>query len=346
MNSSGRLSLICTIFAVKILFAMTRIQFSFLLFSIVFALSPTMAQNKKATKMQFNALTGFETFAENSVKHQSSACYGRFLFLIPDKMSRITMYDLAKKRIIFTCELTPHLEKCNTTGVLSDILYHCNESNFGNERYGKDDIFPLLYVSQRNTLKENRALLSVLRIITFGKDKAHIDSFTVEEVQRIFFPVMTDANGMGTPNVAIDTEGGYMYPYCRNNRLDAPDYLKAVVAKLKLPKLRDSRGNVVKEVFLENKDILQSFKMDWNIQAAQGGFVREGKLILMQGFPNKKPEKNHIWLRVIDLEKQEQTLAKDLVPLGFKWEPEGVFYYKGQVMTSVNGKGIFVMKFK
>lgn len=298
-----------------------------------------------AKSIKEDAFSGFALYAAGKVQHQSSANYGRWLFLLTNRMDKVYLFDMEQKRMVFLLELPPHEEKCSTDGVLSDVLYHCNAAAFGKERFDKDDFFPLLYVSQRNRMEDNRALLSVLRIKPSMGANGYIDSFKVEEVQQILYPAPNDKNCMGAPNTAIDANGGFLYPYCRNNRTDAPNFLQAHVAKLVIPKLRDQNGNVVPTVKLEDKDILDSFGMDWSALAGQSAVVADNKLLLMQGFPSKKAEKNHVWLRVVDLKKKRQTFARDLIPMGFKWEPEGVFIYNGRLFTSVNKGGIWEMTF-
>lgn len=311
-----------------------------------FSAAAILRKTAKKSNQQFNEIKNFELYADNSVKHQSSANYGKYLFLVTNKLASITLYDLDKKQPIYTLQLPPHNETANKEGILSIVLYHCNQSSFGIERYNKKDKFPLLYISQRNMSNTKRALNTVYRIIPNWNKQGDISSFKAVQVQTIYFPQMTETNCMGTPNVAIDAETGYMYAYCRNNNSKDANYLKAVVAKFKLPALRDKDGKVRTQVILNDKDIIDSFHMDWNILAAQGGFIKNGQLILCQGAPGKKNPKRPVYLRTIDLNQKKQILAVNLVPLGFAYEPEGVFFYKGHAMTSINGKYIFKFNFK
>lgn len=277
----------------------------------------------------------FKLFAENGMLNQSAANYGRYLFLVSDGLESVTLYDLKKKAIISTCRLVGHKERNG-----SDIVYHCNQSNFGRDRYESSDFFPLLYVSQRNENDSLGAFLSVLRIVPHYHKKNEISSITVIPVQKIFFPVMTNNNCMGNPNAVIDVNRGFLYTYSRNNR-KADNYLDAVISKFYIPRLYDKDNKIKKVVVLTDDDILESFSCGFSLLNAQGGFFRKNRLYIVQGYPSKKKELNYVFFRTIDLKKRKLIKTVDMLNNGFNTEPEGCWYYKGHVMLTNNGKSIY-----
>ena len=310
-----------------------------------------LRQNGRLKKT--DKLKKIDLLADMDIHHQSGAVFGKYLFMVGVRMTKVTLYDLKKKQVIATYKPRPHNDtstmgttlRTNEKGMLlGSEIYHCNQSSFGNERFDKDDPFPLLYISQRNMTGTRRGLLTVYRILP-TLENGEIKAFTMEHVQSIYFPGMTDENALGTPNVAIDQVNGTMYAYSRNNNNQCVNYQWAAIAKFKLPPLRNSKGNVVTAVTLNESDILETTYMDWAMVWAQGGFVQDGRLIIFQGFPHKDPRFNHIYLRVFDLEKRRQTHMYDLVDYGFHHEPEAAFFYKGRICTATNGKGIYSFKF-
>ena len=277
----------------------------------------------------------YELYASNSIRHQSAANYGRYLFLVKHAMASITLYDLEEKRTIYTLRLTPRKEKKEKS------ISHCNQSCFGIERYDSLDKFPILYINQHVLNKKYGALMDAIRIVPFMDDAGRVDSFRIEEVQQIFFPKATDENSLGTPNAVIDTEKGYMYTYSRNNGREATNFLEAVVSKFKIPALRDKEGNIRRKVVLTDDDILDSFNCGFNLLHAQGGFFRNGRIYIGQGYPSKKKEYNYVYFRVIDLKKRKLIKTVDMLQIGFKKEPEGCWFYKGHAMIGTNGKQIY-----
>ena len=268
-----------------------------------------------------------ELYADNAMSNQSAANYGKFLFLVADKLDKIMLYDLEKKEPIYTLDLSRSniIENSSTS--------HCNQCCFGKAKFSKKDDFPLLYISQRSPRKTEGAYLDVLRIITYKSDKKKIDSFNVQRVQRIHFPVMTDTNCLGNPNAVIDVKRKKLYTYSRNNNSKAGNFLKAVVSSYKLPSLF-TKGKVLENVFLTDADLLNQSYYDFSLLNAQGGFCRKGVIYFVQGYPSDEPELNYVYFRGIDLKKASERMKIDLQKEGFCYEPEGCWYWKGHVWVS------------
>jgi hypothetical protein len=276
----------------------------------------------------------FERYVTNAMPNQSAANYGKFLFMVADKLEKIMLYDLEKKEPVYTLDLS-----------ISNIIdnpstSHCNQCCFGKEKFSKEDEFPLLYISQRSPRKTEGAYLDVLRIITYKSEKRKIDSFNVQRVQRIHFPIMNDVNCMGNPNAIIDVERKRLYTYSRNNNSQSDNYLKAVVSSYKLPSLF-TKGKVLENVFLTDADLLNHSYYDFSLLNAQGGFFRNGKLYFAQGFPSTDSSLNYVYFRELNIKKKNKMKTVDMLEDGFNYEPEGCWYWKGMAWVSTDRGEIY-----
>ena len=299
-------------------------------------------KEKKNSLKGITKVTSFEKIGTNGVRHQSAANYGKYLFMVKDKLAGITLYDLEKREPLFYLALPPYNEP-NYIGT-GKTLYHCNNSSFGVEFYDKNDVFPLLYVTQRQVKESLRAFVVVLRIHPHFNNEQEIDSFSVERVQTIYMPGMNEKNRLGHPNIVIDKEKKDIVTYSRYNDSDSQYDQLGRITRLRLPSLRNANGEILKTVYLEDKDITDSFDTDWKMTYAQGGFVHGDLLVIGQGFPTKN--QTPINIHVIDLKKHKTIATTNIYAMGFHDEPEGVFLYKGKVMvSSIKGNNIYVLDF-
>lgn len=280
---------------------------------------------------------GYELYANSGVRHQSAANYGRFLFMVEHAMASITLFDLEKRQILYRLELTPRMEKGDKS------VSHCNQCCFSGQKYEESDYFPLLYVSQQALNNRSGASIDVLRILPSFNDEGNVLSFNIEQVQKIIMPIVTDQNSMGYPNAVIDTVHQCLYTYSRNTRRNAPNYREAVISKFDVPKLYDAMGQRLTEVVLTDNDIMESFPCDFNLLHAQGGFYKDGKIYIAQGYPSKKKEFNYIFFRVINLNKKVLETTVDMLKNGFRTEPEGCWFYQGYMMIGNNKGNIYRM---
>lgn len=276
-----------------------------------------------------------ETYANNSKGNQSAAAYGKYLFLVKDKLASVAVYNIEKKRVSCVYSMTPRNDMNG-----KQTVFHCNQSSFGVEKFIETDSFPLLYVSQRNRSATEGAMLAVFRVKPEFVE-GEIESFSLEEVQTIYFPVMSDSNCLGNPNVAIDTAKQVMYVYSRNNRKEALNRHKAKLTTFKIPTLRDREGNVVRVVRLSDADILSSFSSDFSMVNAQGACAKSGMLYIAQVYSNSQHKRGAV-LHKIDMETQSHTTL-DLSSLGFKGEIEGCWAYNGKLMFSSSGKMLYLL---
>lgn len=271
----------------------------------------------------------FSLYAQKAVSAQSAACYGNYLIFVSRQVSRMTLYNLRSKKILYRLKLEPKLEMRGKTDI-----YHANNSSFGRKKYSESDPFPLLYVSHREN-NANRGVLDVYRIHPFRcNGKKDYDSLAVEQVQTIYYPVMTDENAMGSPWTAIDPENDYMYTYSRNNRSKAPNRRICRLSKFHIPTIKTS----LSPVMLEDSDILKSNDLGYNAGLSQGACIYHGLMYIAQGVPQRNGK---VYLRVVDLENGKLIRTYNLHASGFDEEPEGCFIYDGKLMVATVRKNIY-----
>jgi hypothetical protein len=274
----------------------------------------------------------FSLYAEKNVAAQSAACYGNYLIFVSKQVSRMTLYNLNSKKILYKLNLDPKTEMRGKIDV-----YHANNSSFSREKYDKNDPFPLLYVSHREN-NAQRGVVEVYRIHPFHRNgQADYDSMAVEQVQTVFYPAMTDKNAMGSPWTAIDPGNGYMYTYSRNNRSKAPNRGKCRLSKFKIPPFKGDCDSV----FLNDADILEANDLRFSAGFSQGACIYHGMMYIAQGVPQKNEK---VYLRVVDLEKGKLIRTYNLHASGFDEEPEGCFIYNGKLMVATNKKNIYQLE--
>ncbi len=275
-------------------------------------------------KIKFDNSFSYKIFSSGSVAGQSSAIYGDYLFIIKEKLTNIYCYSMKSRKLLYNL----------ATGFSKDSIWHCNQAQFGTLFHTDGDMFPVLYVTVNNDA-DGRCSWVAYRIIPTLTD-GEISSFEIAEVQTIKLPVMTDANALGNVNIAIDTERNLLWGYGRNNNSNAENSQLARFVCFPMPQLTET------EVIFEDSDIIDAFSNNWEMTYAQGGFIKNGKLVFMQGYSNV----GHINMRVVDLyAKKRQVSFVDLFANGFTEEPEGVFYWNGHIYTSANSSNIWEFTF-
>lgn len=272
-----------------------------------------------------------EQIASNGTSGQSAALYDKYLFIVKDKFTSVVLYNIETRTTIYTLNTG---QSVNT--------WHCNQSSFGSAKYDEDDMFPVLYISQRPESGSERCIVQVYRIIPTLTDDA-ITSFSMTLVQTINLPALTEQNGLGLANATIDTENGWMWTYSRNTTSGQSTTGLATFTKFTIPALFDGGGNAITTVTLEDSDIKDSFMERWYIYNNQGAFIHNGKMYMMRGVPSSD---HFCECNVIDLYFQRMRVSRvDLYPNGFSSEPEGCFYYDNTVCFTVNGASIYRIVF-
>ena len=254
------------------------------------------------------------TYGSLDFSHQSAALYGDYAIYVSDGRYLFCLYSMKERKKLFTLSMPG----------MDPKIYHCNQSTFGIHKYKSTDSFPLLYISQR-AASDGRCFVEVFRIITSSDDFNSSDfSFSVEKVQTIHFPAMTNENSMGNVNAVIDQENGVLYTYSRNNNSIEETYGRCKVSSFDIPDI------TIKDVYLEDSDIRSSYMIDYNAFNMQGACIEDGILYIGHGFLSA----GFIVLNVVDLYQQKQIRQMNLMKSGVLWEPEGCFFYNGCVMLS------------
>ena len=272
----------------------------------------------------------FSLYSSNSYNNQSAASYADYLFLVPKLRGKIYMYSLKEKRLLSSFTMIAMTELTSSGG----DVYHCNQTSFGADYYDANDPFPLLYISQR-ARSDKRCFTEVFRIIANKSDSdTEYSSFELQLVQVIYFPPMSESNSLGNVNTVIDRENHLLYTYSRNNVRSDENYRQCKISCFAIPDVHQS------EVYLEDLDIKTSYMIDCSAYYMQGACIQGKYLFIARGAAGV----GYIDINVIDLEKKALKTQLDLLSKGYRWEPEGCFYYKGNLMIST-GNNIWELDF-
>ena len=257
-------------------------------------------------------------FADNSKGNQSAAVYGNYVFLVTKGRSYLYIYSLEEKKLIYSIKMEAFFEY----DYLGSDLFHSNQASFGVSFYHPDDPFPLLYISQR-AREDRRCFVEVFRIIVNRKGDSY-SSIDAQLVQTIYFPAMTEDNSLGNVNCVIDRQNQLMYTYSRNNEKTDHNYGQCKISCFKIPDVGYDF------VYLEDQDILSSYMLGCSAVNMQGACIHDGLLYIGQGYKSV----GYIYLNVVDLDRKELLGRIDLLEMGVEWEPEGCFFYQGNVMIA------------
>lgn len=269
-----------------------------------------------------------DEISTDGMAHQSAACYGDYAFLISNKMINVRVFNMRTNTRVFDLR--------NQTPLGTGTIYHCNQACFGTQKYSEEDPFPLLYISQHQN-KSNRSFIQVFRVLpTSAGSGQEYTAFAFEKIQTIFFPVLTDDNSLGNVNAVIDTDNHFIYTYSRNNNSTAENYGKCKISKFKIPDALESAS-----VILSDEDILDSFFIETSAINMQGGAYHDGLLYIGRGVPSA----GYVNLYVVDLFNRRLWFTVDLLNNGFRYEPEGAFFYKDNLYIGASSR-IFRFTFK
>ena len=238
---------------------------------------------------------------------QGCAYYNGLLFVFHDSNDIIEIYDVDEKRLINIVDMTD--------GGFSHYQYHCNNANFGNKKYDKNDPFPLLYVSMEH-LNQHRIL--VFRII------GSMDNMKFKLVQTIILPEPSQIL-LYYPNCYIDTEKNSMWVsgYSTNNYHFSPNN-HLIYLRFNLPEVND--GDIVE---LKKTDIQKTNEF-YSITATQGGCFYNGRLF--QVFGILEP-------RYLVVFNQEESKIKKMLRLDLAdYEPEGLYVKDGAIYYTTQNR--------
>ena len=134
------------------------------------------------------SITHYMDFQNNvsSTSRQGCAVYGDYLFVFHNTNDVIEVYSIIQKKLDQIIRLTG--------SDLYNTEYHCNNANFGQNKFSSEDFFPLLYVSMEHI---NQRCILVLRI------KDNDSGLSVELIQKIELPTL-EVLSIYYPNCYID----------------------------------------------------------------------------------------------------------------------------------------------
>lgn len=208
---------------------------------------------------------------------QGFAIHGRYCVLVRDK-GMCSIYDMKKKALV-------------ANYMLEGNESHCNNAAFGKEKWSRDSMFPLLYISE---CRGGHACFVTDLSLSGGKI-----------VQKIYF----DGTGYpGSFDWALDVKNGFIYTYGGRNG----DF--KLLKKFRLPRLSDSDANG--EVHLTDADVLDETRIESGINIWQGSYVRGRYAYLPDGYP---PHDRLI--HIVDLDTKRIIATKNVNDL--EVEPEG-----------------------
>lgn len=203
------------------------------------------------------------------------------------------------------------------------IKPHCNCVVFGNERYHKEDEFPLLYCNvYNNYARAQRKLIGVTCVYRLERKE---NTFTTTLVQLIEIgftddPLwksehVEDARPYG--NFVIDTKNDLYYAFTMRDEEHTTRYFAFDLPKLSDGEYDDRFG--VKHVVLQKEDIKDYFDTDYH-KFIQGGCFHNGIIYSVEGFTNSKEVPPAI--RLIDVKKKKQQAMYHFQDFGLTIEPE------------------------
>lgn len=73
-------------------------------------------------------------YADLGYSHQSAAVYGDYAFFVRDGRYAIMLFDMSRKAKLYTLAMKGK----------NQIIYHCNQSTFGVDKYAPEDFFPVV----------------------------------------------------------------------------------------------------------------------------------------------------------------------------------------------------------
>lgn len=245
---------------------------------------------------------------------QGAACYGNYLFQGYTNNAVLGGYDLGKKSAICKLDIPAPVASSST---------HVNTVNFGNERYSKDDYFPLLYISSgytKNIEGTPCSFIYVYRICKFNNSDG-TEGFQIEFVQTITLKGF----GSWTEGVTDNDHNVLWIKYEPNGTSGEYKY-----ASFPMPKLEDGDVTLLREDALNDFSIgIQPFS-----SSNQGHLYHDNKILLVSGTSYNTQK---IAFIVINTITKTRELVIDLAEIGLLAEPENVFFYNNQLMIGYRG---------
>lgn len=271
---------------------------------------------------------------------QDGAIFGSLLFRLNDK-GECWVYDLAKATLPIAQPLDVF-----TLDRADEICPHSNAVVFGGTYYYEGDEFPLLYTNiYNNYAGAEDPMHGVCCVYRVQRQEGRFTS-TMVQIIRVGFvndPVLWCSGGETKDvrpygNFVVDPDGGKLYAFVMRDAAQTTRYFA-----FRLPEVQEGEmENGVRVVTLQPEEVLDSFDCPYH-RYLQGACFRAGKIYSVEGFSYS--EENPAVLRVMDVEKREQTLRVDLREMGYPIEPEFVDFWGERCIYGDNDGNLYEVEF-
>lgn len=230
---------------------------------------------------------------------QGATVYGDYLFVAYNGMETLDVVDMRTGLCVCTITLN---ETYQTN-------YHCNNINFGWERYDSADEFPLLYISANHV----DGICVVYRVQREGT------TFTATLVQTIGIPPLVEGGGTNTRFCLIDPDNKYLYVegHTTGSTSAAPDNYHRF-CRYELPKLSDGDVNITLSDMIDYFDIP-------SVTAYQGSITMMGRTYQVYGWGSSSD------FQQIDLWEKRLATYINLWDMGITDEPEACYIWRSHL---------------
>ena len=255
-------------------------------------------KNKIGTELYMQVINPNENPARQS--RQGAAVYNDILFVAYNTLPMISLFNMRTKDLITNITMQ------------AVATYHCNNINFGPDKYAADDPFPLLYIGMGH-IEEHKCM--VYRIT----ESAGVYSAAL--VQEIIYPDPKDIS-LYHPYPIIDSVNRVIYVegYTTDSNIREENNRLRILSFI-LPEW--NAGNVT----LNINDALSDKTLNC-LTSTQGAFVNGSRIIQVYGLPASDPD---IYLAQIDPEAGVFSTLIRLNDIGITTEPESVFKWNEQL---------------
>lgn len=202
---------------------------------------------------------------------------------------------------------------------------HANVADFGTERFAKDDILPLLYVSQTKTDKDNGLTDAcfVERIQPLEGKAVTVQTITLEDHDK-YYGWAVQWN--------VDRKRRLLIGFGNTvNNTDPKNQFRIMV--FRLPKLKEGSRIVLKAEDAKENYLIQDYDPSFpHIQIGQGATVEGGLLIMPTGTGAEQyPSVIYSW----DLRHHRMASRVNMQKL-VPYELEDCSFYRGQLYVQCN----------
>lgn len=270
-----------------------------------------------AQEITFTKLFTQQPASKHPNSNQGSVAVGDYLFQFRDHNASIDVYHMPDGENLYSIPME-YTKTFHNNNVVASAFY-----------FRKGDQFPVIYASQENKAEHK---IIAYRIWKDG------DKFDKEIVQIINLPSPVEM-GAYFPNVILDVQSGKLYVTGYNAESWKSAGYGNGLALLEFGLPSPFAG---KEIDLTTKQILSRRNFPFRV-ATQGACIRNGRIYQLYGVPQYGPTS----LVCTDISSGRVLWEKDLPTCGIGTEPEGLSFYKdelivGDVKGNIYKSGLFI----